>query len=578
MTQEQPGSAKKGNYSIQSALNFHEQTKHSEISVRARSRALDWSDKPKQFKLYDDPSLTRIFLPRVYPHPEAGALDAVSFTASNARIAEKVDTKTLAEVLFYSAGLTREMRIGHGETIYMRAASATGALYPIELYVVSGEMNGIKAGVYHFAPREFALEKLRDGDHRSHLASNVGSGEGVTSAPFTIVFTSLAWRNAWKYEERSYRHWFWDCGVIVANLLAVCSSEGLRAHLVTGFIDKEVDVLLGLEEGKEATVALCPVGIGLETAATTTYLLSTRLPQLRVKAVSISEHETSYPIIWETNEASALHDRAEVIEWKKELSGTAAASLHHRSEEVERQRTSPSQNRLIPLRLEKDVRGESLPLYETILRRGSTRRFARRAIPFEKLSWILESSSSSPSSRVPLDATTSRERQGDFFSSLLFSEIYLIVNQVDGCPSGSFFFKKEKKSLELLKLGNLRNMSSYLCLEQPLFGDASVVLFLMTDLRYVLERLGNRGYRVAQLEAGVIAGRAYLSSYAQRLGASGSTFYDDAVTEFFSPHAEGKSCMIAVGIGVPDYKARKGKMILVGTQEEEEGKQQNTSP
>lgn len=566
MTQEQPGSTRKGNYNTQSALDFHEQTKHSEVSVRARSRALDWSDKPNQFKLYDDPSLTRIFLPREFPRPEASALDAVLSTASTARITEKVDIKTLAEVLFYSAGLTREMHLGQGETIYMRAASATGALYPIEVYVVCGEMNGFKAGVYHFAPREFALVKLRDGDHRGYLASIVGSGdkEGVTSAPFTIVFTSLAWRNAWKYEERSYRHWFWDCGVIAANLLAVCASEGLKARLITGFIDKEVDGLLGLEKEKEATVALSPVGIGLETSAT--YLLNTRLPQLRLKAVPLSEQETDYPIIWETNEASSLRSRIEVIEWKKELS-RAAVSLH-RSEEEAQQHTYPSQSKLIPLRLEQDVRSESLLLYETILRRGSTRRFARRAIPFAKLSWILESSSSS--SGVPLDATDREEQQKN-----LFSEIYLIVNQVEGCPSGSFFFNKEKESLELLKLGNLRNMSSYLCLEQSLFGDASAVLFLMTDLRYVLDGLGNRGYRVAQLEAGVAAGRIYLSSCAQRLGASGSTFYDDAVTEFFSPHAEGKSCMIAVGIGVPDYKARPGKMILSGTQEEE--KKQSSS-
>ena len=66
-----------------------------------------------------------------------------------------------------------------------------------------------------------------------------------------------------------------------------------------------------------------------------------------------------------------------------------------------------------------------------------------------------------------------------------------------------------------------------------------------------------------RLEAGVIAGNVYLSSYSLNLGASGSTFYDDAITEFFSPHASAKSAMIAIGVGIPDYKARPGK-ILVG--------------
>jgi hypothetical protein len=83
----------------------------------------------------------------------------------------------------------------------------------------------------------------------------------------------------------------------------------------------------------------------------------------------------------------------------------------------------------------------------------------------------------------------------------------------------------------------------------------------MTDLNAVLAALGNRGYRASQFEAGIVAGKIYLSSYAQGLGASGSTFFDDAVTETFSPHAKDKSAMIAVGVGIPPYRARPGKIL-----------------
>jgi hypothetical protein len=51
------------------------------------------------------------------------------------------------------------------------------------------------------------------------------------------------------------------------------------------------------------------------------------------------------------------------------------------------------------------------------------------------------------------------------------------------------------------------------------------------------------------LEAGIIGGRLYLAAYAQRLGATGLTFYDDEVTEFFSPHAAGKSAIFLVALG-----------------------------
>jgi hypothetical protein len=108
-----------------------------------------------------------------------------------------------------------------------------------------------------------------------------------------------------------------------------------------------------------------------------------------------------------------------------------------------------------------------------------------------------------------------------------------------------------------------RSLSGYLCLGQSLFSDASAVLFLMTNMDKVIKIWGNRGYRAAQFEAGIIAGKIYLSAYANKIGASGSTFYDDAVTEFFLPHTENKNTMIAVCIGNPDYKSRSGKILPV---------------
>lgn len=73
----------------------------------------------------------------------------------------------------------------------------------------------------------------------------------------------------------------------------------------------------------------------------------------------------------------------------------------------------------------------------------------------------------------------------------------------------------------------------------------------MADLPRILDALGARGYRAAQLEAGIVAGRTYLGAYAYRFGATGLRFYDDGVTGFFSPHAEGKSCILASAASDP---------------------------
>lgn len=76
-------------------------------------------------------------------------------------------------------------------------------------------------------------------------------------------------------------------------------------------------------------------------------------------------------------------------------------------------------------------------------------------------------------------------------------------------------------------------------------------IFFLADLERILERYGNRGYRSVQLEAGTIGGRIYLAAYAQRLGATGLTFFDDDVIKFFSPHATGRSAIFLLAIGKP---------------------------
>jgi nitroreductase len=78
-----------------------------------------------------------------------------------------------------------------------------------------------------------------------------------------------------------------------------------------------------------------------------------------------------------------------------------------------------------------------------------------------------------------------------------------------------------------------------------------VNVYFLCDLEPVLARFGNRGYRAAQLEAAITAGRLYLAAYALRLGATGLTFFDDDVTAFFSPHAAGKSVMFLIALGHP---------------------------
>ena len=179
-----------------------------------------------------------------------------------------------------------------------------------------------------------------------------------------------------------------------------------------------------------------------------------------------------------------------------------------------------------------------------ILRRGSSRRFRRTPISFGQLSAVLHLATKD----VPADFL-------DGPGSTL-NQLYIIANNVEGLPSGSYVYHPERAALEQLKVGNFRQQASYLGLQQALPADASADVFFLCDLNAVLERYGNRGYRMAQVEASIRGGKLYLGAYAQRLGASGLTFFDDDVTEFFSPHARGKSVMFLVALGRPQYRRR----------------------
>ena len=567
------------NKEIQHALDFHEATKHSEVSIMTSRHYLDYDNRPMPFKAYLEQP--RYALTNNFPIPNLDAMTSISDVGQSAnpntiKAKKSVSAMDISEILFFAAGITRVMRYSYG-TYFMRAASATGALYPIELYVVCGDVTpDLSAGLYHFGPADFSLTQLRSGDYRHALASTALAEreyDTISTSPLSIIFSSFAWRNAWKYQARSYRHWFWDCGVIVANLLATTASMKLPTKLIMGYVDDIVDRLLRLETLKEASIVIAPIGIGYypKSDSKTDNNIQKEIAELPIpKIVPLSQSgEMDYPDIWNAHQNSKLLDREDVEAWfdvqtNSTPSDHQVQTNHNRASTSKQQLEQQYQNfeteNNTELILDRKVmsNGPGTPtgmtIGEAILRRGSTRRFDKHSsISLSTLYSILDSSTRG----VPMDVFTNVEDT----SSVI--DAYLISNSVVGLESGAYFFNRKLKAFDLLKRNASRQISGYLCLGQSLFSDASAVIFLMADLHKVLDELGNRGYRVAQLEAGIVAGKIYLSSYAHSIGASGTTFFDDASTEFFTPHAANKSTMIAMGVGVPGYKARPGTVLPV---------------
>jgi SagB-type dehydrogenase family enzyme len=172
-------------------------------------------------------------------------------------------------------------------------------------------------------------------------------------------------------------------------------------------------------------------------------------------------------------------------------------------------------------------------LSETIARRGSTRQFSGEAITAAELSNALYHGARGWVADVPAGSV----------------ELYVNVHAVEGIAPGAYRYRRAEHALVLLRAGEFRRESAFLTLEQALGGTSSATVFFLADLRALLGRWGNRGYRLANLEAGYIGGRLYLAAYAQGFGATGLTFYDREVVEFFSPDAAGLDAIFVTALG-----------------------------
>ena len=501
------------NRKIQESWRFHNSTKHPGMPPHH----LDWDNQPIPLKIYK--SLDPINIPKDLPFSNTPALEALKSVPDQTDIEIIPDLPTLGRLLFLSAGITKKRKYPGGE-IYFRAAACTGALYHIDLYVVTTKIHGLDAGVYHFGVHDFSLRKLRGEDLRGTLVEATSHESSISKAPTIIICTSTFWRNSWKYQSRAYRHTFWDNGTILANLITAANAYKIPARIVAGFVDDTVNGLIDLDTHREVAVSLVPIG----RTNTEARARKVELDKLSYETIPLSRDEFDYPSIRRMHEASSLFSKEEADDWRDNTIDSE---------------TIDSKGVLFPLDVDDYLEdaNKSRTIEQTILKRGSTRHFSREPITFKELSYMLFSAT--------------RGISADFLNPFgaTLNDVYIIVNDVEHIPKGSYFYNQREQSLELLKEGDFRKEAGHLGLGQDIPADASADVFFLADLDRILEVYGNRGYRVAELEAGILGGKLYLSAYSLGLGASGLTFFDDEVTRFFSPHAISKSVMFLVALG-----------------------------
>jgi SagB-type dehydrogenase family enzyme len=479
--------------------------------------------EPYPFKVYT--SLDPIPLPREPRSIGLSALDAIAATGESATIEAAPDLAALAHICLRSLGVLKSWTNASGKTFLFRGAGCTGARYHLEIYLVCGKLPDLDAGVYHYSAEDHSLRQLRAGDFRAEAVAATGDEPATADAPVIAVVTTTVWRNAWRYQDRAYRHVYWDAGTLLANILPLAADAGLPARVVLGYADDQINALVDVDGDREATVAMIALGRTGEPAPA-----SPPVTRLDLPTRQISAREITFPLIQEMHHASELESGAEAAAWR-------AHPLH-------REPVQPT-GQLVPLPA---IDPANLPhdsIDTLIERRRSNRHYVTETpLPLQSLAAVLQHATNG----------TSLDTAG--LTAQPLHDLYLIVNNVEGLEPGSYVHHPRLNALELLSAGDQREIATRLACEQDYAADAHVNVYTLTDLQPILKQYGNRGYRLAQLEAALVGGRVQLAAHALGLGAVGSTSVDDEVTAHFSPHAAGKSFMFIAVFG-PSRRATR---------------------
>lgn len=244
---------------------FHENSKTSrhELNVGTRRRATDAEvvatmRRLRTTKAYRD--MPAVALPRGFPPAERdldGAMlareTALAFGPGLLALGE------LAKVLFMAYGITRD----NADTDFprpFRTVPSGGALYPLELYVAAGAVDGLDPGLYHYDTDAHALVRLRRGPPLAGLAGAFVQSQLVEQAAAVLLVTAVLLRSTFKYGDRGYRFILIEAGHLAQNACLCAGGLGLATAPLGGFFDRDVDRHLRLDGLNESCIYALALG------------------------------------------------------------------------------------------------------------------------------------------------------------------------------------------------------------------------------------------------------------------------------------------------------------------------------
>jgi SagB-type dehydrogenase family enzyme len=485
----------------------------------------NWEDAPLSYKLYQG-------LPVV---PLSGE---VPLSLADNRQPSTPGIEEIGHFLWYVFGITQvsesffsaEADPAH---TYRRHAPSGGGLYPNELYIYL-KIENLPDGVYHYDPAHHRLILLRAGNFDSYIAAAIGDRCDISSCFGTAFISTMFWKNFFKYNNFSYRLQGLDAGVMMGQLLATAKRFGFASGVYFQYLDSAINHLLGLSEQEESVYSIIPLSVettnwsangGGSGKNITSEELKRELKPVVFKRYERSEKVLEFPNLITLNEASKL----EATESFNRLCNQPCEV------KGDRQFTLP--------------RTESLAfdLAEAGKKRSSPEMdFIMSRISQQQVSYLLKESMSAASYRNDLDEI--------YCSNEPRVSIFGCFYNVEGIPDGAYYYNQAEHILQEIQQGDHRlRLQTGLSIDNVNLQQVPLCLHVAGNKEFFREELGYRGYRILQMEAGMLVQNLLLTASALGLGGHPLLGFDTGKADELY-RMKGATSLIQIPIG--SYRPR----------------------
>jgi SagB-type dehydrogenase family enzyme len=219
---------------------------------------------PQEFKR-PDPILSEVSLP---PSSPSALTETIRRRRSCRAFADKVmPLGSVSSLLDDAYGIVDATAFGDRTRFLRRAVPSAGGLFPLELYVLLRRVDGLEDGLYHYDVLGHSVRLMRQGDLFSAIEPMFYTYPFIRDANLIIAIAAVFRRMQKKYGPRGYRYILIESGHVGQNVCLRASELGLATLCMGGFVDSELNALLGLAPTREGVVYTVAVGYDAERSS-----------------------------------------------------------------------------------------------------------------------------------------------------------------------------------------------------------------------------------------------------------------------------------------------------------------------